>query len=71
MKNVKTMISTKDSAYLKDMFNWNFVALKKYSDYLEYVEDEEINKLLNDLIKMHTKNCQEIITILEEGGNND
>lgn len=71
MKNIETMISTKDSAYIKDMFNWNLVALKKYSDYLEYVEDEKIAKLLDELIKMHNKNCEALIKILEEGGLND
>lgn len=71
MKNIETMISTKDSAYIKDMFNWNLVALKKYSDYLEYVEDEKIAKLLDELIKMHNKNCEDLIRILEEGGLND
>ena len=37
MKNVPEMISTKDSAYIKDMFNWNFVAMKKFDDYLKIV----------------------------------
>ena len=71
MKNVPTMISTKDSAYIKDMFNWNLVALKKFSDYLEYVTDEEIADLLEELVKMHSKNCKELIKILESDGKND
>lgn len=69
MKNVPTMISTKDSAYLKDMFNWNLVAFKKFNDYLDFLEDEEIIKLVNGLIELHYKNCEEIIEILE--GDND
>ena len=28
MNNVPNMISTKDASYLKDMFNWNIIALK-------------------------------------------
>lgn len=71
MKNVPTMISTKDSAYIKDMFNWNLVAMKKYSDYLEYVSDDKIADLLEELINMHSKNCKELISILESGGKND
>ena len=71
MKNVPTMISTKDSAYIKDMFNLNLVALKKFSDYLEYVTDEEIADLLEELVKMHSKNCKELIKILESDGKND
>lgn len=71
MKNVPTMISTKDSAYIKDMFNWNLVAMKKFSDYLEYVSDDKIADLLEELINMHSKNCKELISILESGGKND
>lgn len=71
MKNVPTMISTKDSAYIKDMFNWNLVAMKKFSDYLEYVSDEKIADLLEELINMHSKNCKELIKILESDGKND
>ena len=35
MKNVPNEISTKDLQYIKDMFNWNFVAMKKFDDYIE------------------------------------
>ncbi len=71
MKNVPTMISTKDSAYISDMFNWNYVAYKKFNDYLDYVTDKDIVKLLNDLIEMHKKNCEKLIKILESEDNND
>ncbi len=71
MKNIPEMISTKDSAYLKDMFNWNFVAMKKFDDYINNVEDAEINKKLNELATMHFKNCSTIIDILESGESND
>lgn len=68
MKNVPTMISTKDLSYISDMFNWNLVAMKKFNDYLSYVEDEEIIKLIESLIKMHQKNCEELINLLESEG---
>lgn len=71
MKNVPEMISTKDSAYLKDMFNWNFVAMKKFDDYLSNVEDKEIAKKLDELANMHLKNCTEIVKILESEEEND
>lgn len=70
MKNVPEMISTKDSAYIKDMFNWNFVAMKKFDDYLDHVENEEIAKKLNSLADMHFKNCNILIKLLE-GEKND
>lgn len=65
MKNVPTMISTKDLSYLEDMFNWNICAYKKFNDYLGYVEDKNISTLLEELIDMHIKNCNEIVNILE------
>ena len=65
MKNVPEMISTKDSAYIKDMFNWNFVAMKKFDNYIENVEDEEIVKKLNNLADMHFQNCNTLIILLE------
>lgn len=71
MKNVPTMISTKDSAYISDMFNWNFVAYKKFNDYLNYVTDKEIVKLLNSLVEMHQKNCEKLIKILKSEDNNE
>ena len=65
MKNVPEMISTKDSAYIKDMFNWNFVAMKKFDDYIENIENEEIAKKLSSLADMHLKNCNTLIKLLE------
>ena len=65
MKNVPEMISTKDSAYIKDMFNWNFVAMKKFDNYIENVEDEEIVKKLSNLADMHFQNCNTLIKLLE------
>ena len=65
MKNVPEMIFTKDSAYIKDMFNWNFVAMKKFDNYIENVEDEEIVKKLNNLADMHFQNCNTLIKLLE------
>ena len=65
MKNVPEMISTKESAYLKDRFNWNFVAMKKFDNYIENVEDEEIVKKLNNLADMHFQNCNTLIKLLE------
>ena len=57
MKNVPEMTSTKDSAYIKDMFNWNFVAMKKFDNYIENVEDEEIVKKLNNFAPSPIVKC--------------
>ena len=58
MNNVPNMISTKDASYLKDMFNWNIIALKKFNVYNEYIN------IVKKLITMHEANCEEILNIL-------
>ena len=60
MNNVPNMISTKDASYLKDMFNWNIIALKKFNVY----NDKEITNIVKKLITMHEANCEEILNIL-------
>ncbi len=69
MKNIPEMISTKDIAYIKDMFNWNYILFKKYDDYLENIEDEEICKLTNELSNLHFNNCNELLNLLEGSDN--
>lgn len=64
MNNVPNMISTKDASYLKDMFNWNIIALKKFNVYNEYINDKEITNIVKKLIIMHEANCEEILNIL-------
>lgn len=71
MKNLPKMISTKDAAYLADMFNWNIVTAKKFDHYLTMVTDEQITKKLNDLISMHLDFCESIVKLLESGVTND
>lgn len=71
MKNLPKMISTKDSAYLTDIFNWNIIATEKYNHYLTMLTDERISKKLTELIEMHTDYCKTIIKLLESGEKND
>ncbi len=59
-------MSTKDLAYIKDVFNWNIIALKKYQEYQNYIQDTQIIKLLDKLIKEHQNNCDKLIMLLEE-----
>ena len=61
MQNLPKMISTKDAAYLADMFNWNIVTAYKFDNYVSMVEDESIQKELEELITMHLDFCEEII----------
>ncbi len=64
MDKVPNMISTKDLLYLSDMFEWHFVASKKCEHYANEVTDEEIQKELQKVGKMHAKYCQSIVTLL-------
>lgn len=65
MKKIPNMISSKDLAYISDMFNWNITLQKKTDAYLKTCKDEELCKELNKLNKMHKKNCQNLVKLLE------
>jgi hypothetical protein len=71
MEKVPKMISTKDMAYITDMFNWNYLAVKKLCDYSECVEDEEICEKFKELTNMHQNNCEKLIKLLEWGESNE
>ena len=65
MKKVPNMISTKDLAYIEDMFNWNMILVHKLDLYLDSVTDDQIVEKLSSLRDMHLGNCCELINILE------
>lgn len=71
MKKIPNMISSKDLAYISDMFNWNITAAKKIEFYLDFCEDEELCKELTKLNKVHMKNCQNLTKLLEIGDGNE
>lgn len=59
-------MTEKDLLYLTDSFNWNLIALKKFKVYKEYSNENDTNKLIQKLIKLHEDNCNEILSILKE-----
>lgn len=69
MKKVPKMISTKDAAYIKDIFNWNIIANKKIDFYLENITEENLINLLTEISNMHYGFCEKLISILEEDKN--
>lgn len=71
MKNIPSMISSKDLAYISDMFNWNMTASKKIEFFLKSCKDEDLCKELTKLNKIHIKNCQSLTKLLENGDKND
>ncbi len=67
METVPVMISTKDLAYLSDMFEWNFTAAKIANHYLEEVKTEEFKNFISKVADLHKRNCEKCIAML--GGN--
>lgn len=65
MEQVPTMISTKDLAYLSDIFEWNFTACKKANHFAKEVTDTEIKETLEQVSNMHKTICESITKILE------
>ena len=61
----KEKLSTKDLAYIKDIFNWNDVIIQKYTLYLNLATEDDIVNKLNELIKMHQDFCKTLIIILK------
>lgn len=67
MKTVPVMISTKDLAYLSDMFEWNFTACKIANHFSHEVETEELKSFILKVADLHRRNCEKCIQML--GGN--
>ena len=68
---VPNIITGKDLDYLSDMFNWNYIELKKTNEALNNVEDEEIASILEKGYNLFNNNLNVILSILNEGGNNE
>ena len=61
MKKVPYMLSTKDTSYIEDMFNWNITAYQKCEEYLKKVTNKELQSELKKISKMHYKNCDNLV----------
>jgi len=68
-KEVPDIITGKDLDYLTDMFNWNYNAFKNTVNNLQYIDNKEIDDVLNEAILLFDKNMNIIMDIL--GGYND
>lgn len=66
MDSIPQMISTKDFAYLSDMFEWNYQAFKQINHFVSEVKDEEIKELLERFRNMHEDHLHFIISILKK-----
>ena len=65
MECVPRVISTKDLAYLNDMFKWNFNAYKQIKHYSSEVENDDIKEFLEVVATMHHNHLNYIIAILK------
>lgn len=68
---VPNMISGKDLDYLSDMFEWNYIAMKKTNDMVSKTQDEDIKKILEKGCNLFDQNMKEVINILNNGGKNE
>lgn len=66
METVPQIISTKDLAYLSDMFEWNCNAFKQINHFINEVKDDEVKELLERLRNMHEDHLRFIISILKK-----
>jgi hypothetical protein len=70
-ENVPKIIAGKDLDYLSDMFNWNYTALKSTNESINNVEDNEIIAILEKGFNLLNNNLNVILSILNEGGNDE
>ena len=63
---VPNILTGKDIDYLSDMFNWNYLALKKTNDSKTKVQDEEIINILDKSYNIFKNNLNVILSILNE-----
>ena len=66
MDIVPQIISTKDLAYLSDMFEWNQTAFKQINHFINEVQDEEIKELLERFRNMHEDHMNFIVSMLKK-----
>lgn len=61
------MISTKDLAYISDMYNWNNTLKAKLEFFIEEAFDEDIVPYLQKALDVVENNCQKLTKLLEKG----
>lgn len=68
---VPDVISGKDLDYLSDMFQWNYIALKKAKDFKDRCQDSELCETLRQGCELFNSNLKLVLSILNEGGSNE
>ncbi|MBG9769630.1 hypothetical protein [Bacillus vallismortis] len=62
-----SVISTKDHLYLKDMLNWNLLAMKKAHFMAQQCQDQSLKQELDRVGHMHHDHFQRIVKHLQPG----
>ena len=62
------LLTGKDLDYLSDIFDWNYVALKKTNTAAGVVNDEEIVSALEKACDLFDNNMASVLNILESRG---
>jgi hypothetical protein len=71
-KEVPDIITGKDLDYLKDIFSWNYIALKNCSNNMDCVENQDIRKIMQEACDLFDDNLTDVLSILNEhGGQNE
>ena len=70
-EQVPDIISSKDLDYLEDMFNYNYLGYKKIVNYIDMVNNLEIEETIEKAGNTFKENMNIILDILNEGGTNE
>lgn len=62
------ILTSKDLDYLSDMFQWNYVALKKTDNDCDMIDDEEIVAVFEKAVGLFDDNLNSVLNILESRG---
>lgn len=66
MDTIPKIISTKDLAYLSDMFEWNYTAFKQINHYIGEIKNADVKELLERVRNMHEDHMNFIIAIMKD-----
>ena len=64
----ENILTGKDLDYLSDMFEWNYIALKKTDTAADMVEDQEIVSVFEKAVSLFDDNLNSVLNILESRG---
>lgn len=62
------ILTSKDLDYLSDIFQWNYVALKKTDNDCDMIDDEEIVAVFEKAVGLFDDNLNSVLNILESRG---